>query len=204
VRTCDGYRFPVSFATLPSRFPEDEQKCAALCPSAETELFYHPYPGGTEDDLVSLNGINYTALPNAGRYRDEVVEGCSCDAVTLQLEAARQERRVASLGADDSAPAEAGDDGAGADGDSENIGDDGKEAKLTINFDSLNPLIVEVPGDDASGDETASDKTQTADGAGGGKRVELSTEKPPRDKAADYHPNRVFDRRPPSEAKIFR
>ncbi|MGY3125847.1 hypothetical protein ACVWXQ_009784 [Bradyrhizobium sp. S3.14.4] len=32
VRTCDGAYFPVSFATVPARFPDDEKTCKALCP----------------------------------------------------------------------------------------------------------------------------------------------------------------------------
>src|SRR4051795_8493000 len=33
VRTCDGAYFPVSFATVPARFPDDEKTCKALCPA---------------------------------------------------------------------------------------------------------------------------------------------------------------------------
>src|SRR6202163_3921786 len=32
VRTCDGGYFPISFATVPARFPDDERTCKALCP----------------------------------------------------------------------------------------------------------------------------------------------------------------------------
>ena len=35
VRTCDGAYFPISFATVPARFPDDERTCKALCPAAE-------------------------------------------------------------------------------------------------------------------------------------------------------------------------
>src|SRR6202140_1086491 len=33
VRTCDGAYFPISFATVPARFPDDEKTCKALCPA---------------------------------------------------------------------------------------------------------------------------------------------------------------------------
>src|SRR5215470_10895889 len=35
VRTCDGGYFPVSFATVQARFPDDEKTCKALCPATE-------------------------------------------------------------------------------------------------------------------------------------------------------------------------
>src|SRR5215470_5542313 len=35
VRTCDGYYFPISFSTAPTRFAEDEQTCQKLCPASE-------------------------------------------------------------------------------------------------------------------------------------------------------------------------
>src|SRR4030088_1545027 len=35
VRTCDGGYFPISFATYPARFPDDEKTCKALSPAAE-------------------------------------------------------------------------------------------------------------------------------------------------------------------------
>ena len=45
VRTCDGAYFPVSFATVPARFPDDEKTCKALCPAAEAVLYTHRNPG---------------------------------------------------------------------------------------------------------------------------------------------------------------
>ena len=34
VRTCDGFYFPISYATTPARFAEDERTCQRLCPAA--------------------------------------------------------------------------------------------------------------------------------------------------------------------------
>src|SRR5229473_6914437 len=45
VRTCDGAYFPISFATVPARFPDDEKTCKALCPAAEASLFTYRNPG---------------------------------------------------------------------------------------------------------------------------------------------------------------
>src|SRR4051812_41394853 len=45
VRSCDGAYFPISFATVPARFPDDEKACKSLCPAAEATLFAHRNPG---------------------------------------------------------------------------------------------------------------------------------------------------------------
>jgi hypothetical protein len=78
VRTCDGFFFPISFATVPARFGEDEQTCRRLCPAAETMLFAHHNPGEEVDQAVSVNGTPYTQLPNAFKYRQAFNSSCSC------------------------------------------------------------------------------------------------------------------------------
>jgi hypothetical protein len=80
VRTCDGAYFPISFATSPARFPDDEKACKALCPAAEATLFAYRNPGEDINQAVSTNGQPYTALPNAFRYRQEFNPSCSCKA----------------------------------------------------------------------------------------------------------------------------
>jgi hypothetical protein len=80
VRTCDGGYFPLSFATVPARFPDDERTCKALCPATEATLYAYPNPGGDINQAVSINGQPYTALPNAFRYRSEYNPSCSCRA----------------------------------------------------------------------------------------------------------------------------
>ncbi|HXK53141.1 MAG TPA: DUF2865 domain-containing protein [Hyphomicrobiales bacterium] len=94
VRSCDGYYFPISFATLPERFQTDAEQCRALCPSAVVELYVHENPGGTPEQMVSLNGRPYSSIPTAFRYRKEYVKGCSCNPFTLKLEE-EEERRAA-------------------------------------------------------------------------------------------------------------
>src|SRR5215211_5601358 len=37
--------FPISFATVPGRFPDDEKSCKALCPAAEATLYAYRNPG---------------------------------------------------------------------------------------------------------------------------------------------------------------
>jgi hypothetical protein len=78
VRSCDGYYFPISFATSPARFPEDEQTCQRLCPATEAALYTHRNPGEDVAQAVSSSGRVYKDLANAFRYRREFVAACSC------------------------------------------------------------------------------------------------------------------------------
>jgi hypothetical protein len=80
VRTCDGAYFPISFATTPARFPDDEKTCKALCPATEATLFAHRNPGEDISQAVSTTGQPYTALPNAFKYRTEFNPSCACKA----------------------------------------------------------------------------------------------------------------------------
>ena len=78
MRICDGYYFPISFSTSPSRFIDDEQACQRQCPAAETVLYSHRNPGEDVSQAVASNGRAYRDLPNAFRYRREFVASCSC------------------------------------------------------------------------------------------------------------------------------
>jgi hypothetical protein len=80
VRVCDGFYFPISYATTPAKFPEDEKTCQRLCPAAETALYTHRNPGEEMDLAVSLSGQPYSALPTAFRYRQQFDPACSCRA----------------------------------------------------------------------------------------------------------------------------
>src|SRR6266849_6470743 len=80
VRTCDGAYFPISFATVPARFSDDEKTCKALCPAAEATLFTYRNPGEDINQAVSINGQPYTSSPNAFRYRQEFNPSCACKA----------------------------------------------------------------------------------------------------------------------------
>jgi Protein of unknown function (DUF2865) len=80
VRSCDGGYFPISFATIPQRFPDDERTCKALCPATEATLFTYRNPGEDINQAVSVNGQNYSSLPNAFRFRTEFNPSCSCKA----------------------------------------------------------------------------------------------------------------------------
>src|SRR5437899_7355979 len=80
VRSCDGGYFPISFATVPTRFPDDEKSCKALCPATEATLFTYRNPGEDINQATSVNGQPYTSLPNAFRFRTEFNPSCACKA----------------------------------------------------------------------------------------------------------------------------
>lgn len=78
VRTCDGFYFPISFATLPSHFETDSSACQSRC-AAPAELYYYPNPGGTVNQSVAYTTQQpYTEQKFAFRYRKELIKGCSC------------------------------------------------------------------------------------------------------------------------------
>jgi hypothetical protein len=80
VRTCDGAYFPISFATVPQRFADDERTCKAECPATDAALYAYRNPGEDMNQAVSTSGAPYTALPNAFRYRQEFTPTCACKA----------------------------------------------------------------------------------------------------------------------------
>jgi hypothetical protein len=80
VRSCDGFYFPISFATVPSRFADDERTCRSLCPAAEATLFSYRNPGEDMNSAVSINGQPYSSSPNAFHYRTEFNPSCACKA----------------------------------------------------------------------------------------------------------------------------
>jgi len=78
VRTCDGAYFPVSFATVPARFPDDEKTCKSLCPATDAALYAYRNPGEDMNAAVSTTGQLYTALPTAFKFRASHDPACSC------------------------------------------------------------------------------------------------------------------------------
>src|SRR5882757_9608557 len=80
VRACDGAYFPISFATVPGRFPDDERTCKALCPAADATLFSYRNPGEDINQAVSISGQPYPSSPNAFRFRQEFNPSCACKA----------------------------------------------------------------------------------------------------------------------------
>jgi hypothetical protein len=78
VRACDGYYFPISYSTVPSRFADDQRVCQRECPATDAQLYTYRNPGEDINQAVSLGGQPYTALPAAFQYRKEFTAACSC------------------------------------------------------------------------------------------------------------------------------
>jgi hypothetical protein len=71
VRGCDGRYFPISA-------PDDQSRaaaCSSFCPASETRLVY----GSAINNATTESGKPYSELPNAFRYRDQIVAGCTCN-----------------------------------------------------------------------------------------------------------------------------
>jgi hypothetical protein len=71
VRTCDGRYFPITAGDGQSR----AASCNSFCPASETKVVY----GSSIDQAATENGKPYSELPNAFRYRNELVAGCTCN-----------------------------------------------------------------------------------------------------------------------------
>jgi hypothetical protein len=71
VRTCDGRYFPLAASDNASR----AASCNSFCPASETKLVY----GSNIDNAATETGKPYSELPNAFRYRNEIVAGCTCN-----------------------------------------------------------------------------------------------------------------------------
>jgi hypothetical protein len=71
VRTCDGRYFPANGSDNQSR----AASCNSFCPASETRVVY----GSNIDNAATENGKPYSELPNAFRYRNEIVAGCTCN-----------------------------------------------------------------------------------------------------------------------------
>ncbi len=71
VRGCDGRYFPAPVTEGESR----AAVCASFCPASETRVVY----GSSIDTAATETGQAYSDLPNAFRYRNEMVKGCTCN-----------------------------------------------------------------------------------------------------------------------------
>jgi hypothetical protein len=71
VRTCDGRYFPITAGDGQSR----AASCNSFCPASETKIVY----GSSIDHAATENGKPYSQLPNAFRFRNELVAGCTCN-----------------------------------------------------------------------------------------------------------------------------
>jgi hypothetical protein len=73
VRSCDGRYFPV-----PAPASDNASRaaaCKSFCPASDTRIVY----GSSIDSAATESGKPYSELPNAFRYRSEMVAGCTCN-----------------------------------------------------------------------------------------------------------------------------
>ena len=123
VRTCDGRHFPVSGNDAQSR----AASCNSLCPASQTEIVY----GNDIDRAVTATGKPYSELPNAFKYRSEMVAGCTCNG--------RDQAGLAPVSIDQDPTLRKGDIVAGADGLKVASPASGRRAEL--NFTPVSPAI---------------------------------------------------------------
>jgi hypothetical protein len=71
VRTCDGRYFPITGNDPQSK----AASCNSFCPASQTEIVY----GNDIDHAATAAGEPYSELPNAFKYRNEMVAGCTCN-----------------------------------------------------------------------------------------------------------------------------
>lgn len=71
VRTCDGRYFPLAATNGQSR----AEACKSFCPASDTKVVF----GSDIDSAATETGKPYSSLPNAFRYRTELVAGCTCN-----------------------------------------------------------------------------------------------------------------------------
>lgn len=97
VRLCDGYYWPISFATTTSRLSRDAKRCESSCASP-VRLFYHRNPGQDVDDMMDRDGNHYRELPAAYLYRIRYHADCTCRPAPREDEAAALHRARAGAG----------------------------------------------------------------------------------------------------------
>ena len=100
VRDCDGRYFPISGLDDKSQ----AESCSNFCPASQITLVH----GDDIDSAETDNGKRYSELPNAFRYRKELVAGCTCDG--------KGQTGLAKIGIDNDRTLRKGDIVAGAEG----------------------------------------------------------------------------------------
>ncbi|WP_442583491.1 DUF2865 domain-containing protein [Mesorhizobium sp. ASY16-5R] len=83
VRTCDGYFFPISYASTVGDFDRDQKNCETSCPGTDMQVFFGPSGVDEPAGMVSTaTGRHYSDLPTAFLHQQASVPqpvGCSCN-----------------------------------------------------------------------------------------------------------------------------
>ena len=94
VRQCDGYFFPVSFATTEAHFQRDRAVCEKSC-GQSAKLYVSKNRNGDLDDLRDLDGLPYSKLPTAYQFRTKYEPTCKCNPHPWEQEAQDKHRLLA-------------------------------------------------------------------------------------------------------------
>lgn len=123
VRTCDGRYFPIAGNDAEGK----AESCSSFCPASQTELVY----GNDIDHAAMSSGKPYSALPNAFKYRNEMVAGCTCNG--------KDSAGLAPVSIDKDPTLRKGDIVAGADG--LMVANPGSGRRAELNFTPVSPAI---------------------------------------------------------------
>jgi hypothetical protein len=106
VRSCDGFYWPLGFATPKGGLAKDAERCAARC-GGKARLFMTPTPDpasadpapfDTSESLVDLDGGRYRDMERAYLYRAVYTPSCGCkphqDRLMETADAEEEERPV--------------------------------------------------------------------------------------------------------------
>lgn len=94
VRLCDGYYWPIGFASPPSNFDRDSKTCQQSC-NSPAALYYYPNPGGEPEDMADLEGRPYASLSSAFLHRSSYNASCKCRPHPWETEALERHERYA-------------------------------------------------------------------------------------------------------------
>ena len=94
VRLCDGYFWPISYATSEDQFQRDQGVCENAC-SSPAKLYVFENPGQEPEQMVSLKGQPYAKLPTAFQFRNKLDQSCKCNPHPWEQEAMDRHRRFA-------------------------------------------------------------------------------------------------------------
>jgi hypothetical protein len=94
VRLCDGYYWPVSFATTDDNFDRDQKACERSC-EGPVKLYTYPNPGGNLEEMEDLKGQSYKKMPMAFAFRATFEPSCKCKPHPWEQEAQNRHRVMA-------------------------------------------------------------------------------------------------------------
>ena len=94
VRLCDGYFWPVSFATTEAYFDRDRAQCERGC-GTPAKLYVYRNPGADPEAMHDLQGQPYSRLPTAFQFRTKFEPACKCNPHPWEAEAQNRHKLYA-------------------------------------------------------------------------------------------------------------